>query len=46
MLTRKLNWYKEEMFARFVPYKFEGNGMAMLLNFTKLVIGIDDICLN
>lgn len=24
MLTRKLNWYKEEMFARFVPYKFEG----------------------
>jgi hypothetical protein len=27
MLTRKLNWYKEEMFARFVPYKFEGNGM-------------------
>lgn len=25
MLTRKLNWYKEEMFARFVPYKFTGN---------------------
>lgn len=24
LLTRKLNWYKEEMFARFVPYKFEG----------------------
>ena len=24
MLTRKLNWYKEEMFARFVPYKFTG----------------------
>lgn len=24
MLTRKLNWYKEEMFSRFVPYKFEG----------------------
>jgi hypothetical protein len=24
MLTRKLGWYKEEMFARFVPYKFEG----------------------
>lgn len=23
-LTRKLNWYKEEMFARFVPYKFVG----------------------
>jgi hypothetical protein len=46
MLTRKLNWYKEEMFARFVPYKFEGNGIKMLLNFTKLVIGIDDICLN
>ena len=23
-MTRKLNWYKEEMFARFVPYKFEG----------------------
>jgi hypothetical protein len=23
-LTRKLNWYKEEMFARFVPYRFEG----------------------
>ena len=24
MLTRKLNWYKEEMFARFIPYKFLG----------------------
>ncbi|TVP43686.1 MAG: spheroidene monooxygenase [Mongoliibacter sp.] len=24
LLSRKLNWYKEEMFARFVPYKFEG----------------------
>jgi len=24
MLTRKLNWYKEEMFARFIPYKFVG----------------------
>lgn len=24
LLTRKLNWYKEEMFARFIPYKFEG----------------------
>jgi hypothetical protein len=24
MLTRKLNWYKEELFARFVPYRFEG----------------------
>ncbi|MEY4805297.1 MAG: hypothetical protein RL331_1823 [Bacteroidota bacterium] len=24
-MTRKLNWYKEEMFARFVPYKFEGS---------------------
>jgi hypothetical protein len=23
-LTRKLNWYSEEMFARFVPYRFEG----------------------
>ncbi len=23
-LTRKLNWYKEEMFARFLPYKLEG----------------------
>ncbi|MBC7413215.1 MAG: DUF3291 domain-containing protein [Bacteroidia bacterium] len=23
-LTRKLNWYKEEMFARFSPYKFVG----------------------
>ena len=23
-LTRQLNWYKEEMFARFVPYKFTG----------------------
>lgn len=23
LLTRKLNWYKEEMFARFVPCKFE-----------------------
>lgn len=25
LLTRKLNWYKEEMFARFVPYKFDGS---------------------
>jgi hypothetical protein len=24
-LTRKLNWYKEELFARFVPFKFIGN---------------------
>jgi hypothetical protein len=24
LLTRKLNWYKEEMFARFVPYKSNG----------------------
>lgn len=24
MLTRKLKWYKEELFARFVPYQFEG----------------------
>jgi hypothetical protein len=24
-MTRKLNWYKEEMFARFVPYKFDGS---------------------
>ena len=24
-LTRKLNWYKEELFARFIPYKFLGN---------------------
>jgi hypothetical protein len=24
LLTRKLNWFKEELFARFVPYKFEG----------------------
>jgi hypothetical protein len=35
-LTRKLNWYNEEMFARFVPYKFHGkwNGkmMEQLLN--------------
>ena len=23
-LTRKLKWYKEEMFARFIPYKFSG----------------------
>ncbi len=25
ILTRKLKWYKEEMFTRFVPYKFVGN---------------------
>lgn len=24
-LTRKLNWYKEELFARFVPYQFVGS---------------------
>jgi heme-degrading monooxygenase HmoA len=23
-LTRKLNWYTEEMFARFRPYRYEG----------------------
>jgi len=23
-LTRKLNWYKEELFARFVPFKMQG----------------------
>lgn len=30
-LTRKLDWYKEEMFSRFVPYRFEGtwNGLEM-----------------
>lgn len=36
LLTRKLNWFKEELFARFVPYKLEGfwNGLnvAHLLN--------------
>jgi hypothetical protein len=24
ILTRKLDWFKEELFARFIPYKFEG----------------------
>ena len=30
-LTRKLNWYKEDMFARFVPFKVKGfwNGKNM-----------------
>jgi hypothetical protein len=31
LLTRKLNWYKEELFARFRPYKIRGvwNGKSM-----------------
>lgn len=31
LLTRKLNWYKEELFARFIPFRIEGtwNGKNM-----------------
>ena len=28
-LTRTLNWYQEELFARFVPYRFEGQWGAL-----------------
>lgn len=28
-MTRKLDWYKEELFARFVPYKVTGNFEAL-----------------
>ncbi|KAB1155720.1 DUF3291 domain-containing protein [Flavobacterium luteum] len=31
LLTRKLNWYKEELFARFVPYKFKGKWNGKIL---------------
>lgn len=31
-LTRQLNWYKEEMFARFVPYKFTGSWAGKMNN--------------
>ncbi len=39
LLTRKLDWYQEEMFARFIPYRFEGiwdgKNVAHLLNQTS-----------
>jgi len=35
-LTRKLKWYKEELFARFIPYKFEGKWKGKnVANFLK-----------
>jgi hypothetical protein len=30
-LTRKLKWYKEELFARFIPYQFVGQWNGKML---------------
>lgn len=35
-LTRSLNWYKEELFARFQPYRFSGQWNGKVLDFSSI----------
>jgi hypothetical protein len=37
-LTRKLKWYKEELFARFIPYQFVGQWNGKMLKIFRFLI--------